>query len=201
MSQSTPPTFRATPVVAALLVAALLAGQASGAAGPPSHAGAGPPSHPGTEPPVATAAPDATGAAPDCESPDRYLVVADADTGARLLSVPVCDGTAVSLRYTHSVERTPVVDGYEVRGDRLVMVRMEFASYGAGLPAGAAVNRTADGAFVFDPPGAYRELYVRPGHVAGHVLDVGGVRVDLVALSDAGAVRVHLVPARDVTVP
>ena len=118
---------------------------------------------------------------------DRALVVRDADTGERLLTEPVDEGTAVTIEYTHSVEKTPVVDAYEVRGTELDNVRMEFSSYGAGLPANQEVERE-NGSFVFDPDRSYERLVVNPGPVADHDLVVGGERYDLVALSDDSAV-------------
>lgn len=126
------------------------------------------------------------------DSPDSILVVEDAETGRTLLGLPVENGTTVSLNYTHSVEKTRVVDTYEVRGDRLVMTRMEFSSFGAGLPSRADVHRTDEGTYAFDPPGAYEELYVKPGQVAGHRLKVGDRSFDLVELSNASTVRLHL---------
>jgi hypothetical protein len=122
----------------------------------------------------------------------RTLVVADAATGDRLLTVPVEEGTTVALEYDHSVEKTRVLDGYAVRGDRLEMTRMEFESFGWGLPARADV-RTENGTFVYDPPGNYTELYVTPGDVAGHRLHVGDRTYDLVALAGERSVRLHLV--------
>lgn len=118
----------------------------------------------------------------------RTLVVEDAETGETLLSVPVSDGTPVALEYTHSVEKTRVLDGYVVDGTQLTMTRMEFRSYGAGLPARANVT-TENGSFVFDPEGSYDELYVKPGRIAGHRLHVGEETYDLVALSEARSVR------------
>lgn len=114
------------------------------------------------------------------------------DPGTRLLSVPVENGTPVVLKYTHSVEKTPVRDQYTVRGDRLEMTRMTFESYGWGLPASANVS-IEDEQFVFDPPGNYAELIVSPGHLAGHRLRVDDRSFDLVALSGGRSVRLHLV--------
>ena len=122
---------------------------------------------------------------------DRVLVVRDAETGRTLLTVPVENGTRVGLEYTHSVEKTRVLDGYTVRGDRLVMTRMEFESYGWGLPSRAAVE-TREGVFAFDPAYATRELVVKPGRIADHRLYVGNGTTDLVALSDARAVRLTI---------
>ncbi|WP_202935050.1 DUF1850 domain-containing protein [Halorussus amylolyticus] len=123
---------------------------------------------------------------------DRLLVVADAETGDRLLAVPVSGGTTVALDYTHSVEKTPVRDVYEVNDTELEMVRMEFESFGAGLPSRADVNVTENGTFVFDPEGSYDHLYVAPGDVAGHELVVADRRYDLVALSDGHSVDIHV---------
>ncbi|WP_425498302.1 DUF1850 domain-containing protein [Halogeometricum salsisoli] len=120
---------------------------------------------------------------------DRVLVVEDAETGEELLTVPVSEGTPVALEYTHSVEKTRVLDGYAVDGTNLTMTRMEFESYGAGLPARANVT-VENGTFVFDPEGTYEELYVKPGRIAGHELRVCDETYDLVALSDARSVRV-----------
>lgn len=118
----------------------------------------------------------------------QTLVVADAATGDRLLAVPVEEGSTVTLAYTHSVELTPVRDVYTVRDGRLEMTRMEFESYGWGLPAGADV-RTVNGTFVFDPEGSYATLFVAPGERAGHELRVDGRRYDLVGLSGGDTVR------------
>lgn len=121
------------------------------------------------------------------------LAVENADTGERLLTVPVEAGTTVALEYNHSVEKTRVLDAYEVRENgSLEMTRMEFESYGWGLPARADV-RTENGTFVFDPEGVYDEIYVTPGDVAGHRLHVGDRTYDLVALAGEESVRLTVV--------
>lgn len=121
----------------------------------------------------------------------RVLVVSDAATGEQLLGVPVENGTPMALEYTHSVQKTRVLDGYAVRGDRLVMTNMEFESYGWGLPAEASV-RDANGTFRFDPDYASEELIVKAGPVAGHELRVGERTYDLLALSNGRAVRLSI---------
>jgi len=122
---------------------------------------------------------------------DRTLVVERGETGETLLSRPVENGTTVALEYTHSVEKSRVYDGYTVRGDKLEMTRMEFESYGWGLPAGANVTRQ-NGTLVYDPPGAVTELYVSPGEIAGHRLHVGDRTYDLVEVSGGHSVRLHV---------
>jgi hypothetical protein len=122
---------------------------------------------------------------------DRTLVVERADTGERIISQPVGNGTTVALEYTHSVEKSRVYDGYTVQGEQLAMTRMEFESYGWGLPAEANVTRE-DGHLVYDPPGAMTELYVSPGEIAGHRLHVGDRTYDLVERADGETVRIYV---------
>ena len=121
----------------------------------------------------------------------QTLVVERVDTGEVVVSQPVAEGETVALVYTHSVEKSRVYDGYTVRDGYLEMTRMEFESYGWGLPADANVTEE-DGVLVYDPPGTAEELYVKPGRIAGHRLVVGERSYDLVARADAESVRIHL---------
>lgn len=124
----------------------------------------------------------------------QVLVVEDVDTGDRYLTQPVDDGSTVGLEYTHSVEKTPVYDEYRVEGDTLVNTRMEFESYGWGLPSRVNVTNV-NGTFVYDPPGpitTLEELTVSPGRIANHSLIVEDRRYDLVAETNAADVRIHV---------
>jgi len=120
------------------------------------------------------------------------LLVADTEAGTHYLTQPIANGTHVALEYMHSVEKTRVYEQYTVRGDRLVETRMEFESYGWGLPANANVTEE-NGTFVYDPPGALKRLTVAPGTIAGHRLHVGPATYDLVALTDGRPVDISLV--------
>lgn len=133
----------------------------------------------------------ATGAVDD-------VLVVTAEDGERLLTTPVDDGTEVTVEYTHSVEKTLVSDVYAVRDGRLVMTRMEFSSYGAGLPSTVPVEER-DGRFVYRPSDrSYATLRVATGDVAGHVLVVGGTRYDLVGLAEGGTVELRVEPRTEV---
>jgi len=124
-------------------------------------------------------------------SPDLVLVVTATDTGETILERPVENGTAVGLEYMHSVEKSRVYDGYAVRGRELVLTRMEFESYGWGLPADANVTNR-NGTLVYDPPGSVSELLVSPGEIAGHELHVGTDTYDLVDRAEGSSVRITL---------
>ncbi len=127
-------------------------------------------------------------------STGRVLVVEDIDTGEPYITEHVETGSTVGLQYMHSVEKTPVYDEYRVDGDTLVNTRMEFESYGWGLPSRVNVTNV-NGTFVYEPPEPImttETLLVSPGRVANHTLVVDDERFDLVAETNASDVRIHL---------
>ncbi|MGM0397393.1 MAG: DUF1850 domain-containing protein [Halobacteriota archaeon] len=122
------------------------------------------------------------------------LIVSDQETGEELLVTSVDDGTTVTLEYMHSVEKTTVRDVYVVDDGALRMTRMEFSSFGWGLPARADIDgRTAEGEFyiAYDDR-TYEKVNVVPGTVAGHTLVVGDEEYDLVERSDATPVQISV---------
>ena len=119
------------------------------------------------------------------------LVITDED-GSERLTVPVDDGSEVTVEYTHSVERTPVSDVYIVSDGALVSDRMYFSSYGAGLPSQAAVTRDGD-RYVYEPPEKqFDPLVVSTGNIAGHELIVDEERYDLVEAAESGTVSIRV---------
>ncbi|SEH55528.1 hypothetical protein SAMN05192561_10696 [Halopenitus malekzadehii] len=122
------------------------------------------------------------------------LVVEDVHTGERYLTESVGEGSTVALEYTHSVEKSRVYDEYRVDGDTLVNTRMEFESYGWGLPSRVNVT-TVNGTLVYDPDEPITELdslSVSPGRIADHTLIVDGRRHDLVAATRGNDVTIHI---------
>ena len=125
-------------------------------------------------------------AAPAADS--RTLIVTGED-GTELLATPVDPETEVAVEYTHSVEKTTVRDVYEPSDGGLVATRMEFSSFGAGLPASADVTER-DGRYVYRPPATtFEPLRLKTGQIADHDLIVGGDRYDVSAMSGNGAVE------------
>ncbi|GAB7008403.1 DUF1850 domain-containing protein [Halorubrum trueperi] len=136
---------------------------------------------------IATGLAFAVGAA-DTVAGDQTLVVTD-ENGTELLTAPVDGETEIVIEYTHSVEKTLVRDVYVPSGGALVMTRMEFSSFGAGLPSRADVT-VVDGRYVYHPPsGEYPTLHLKTGAVADHDLLIGDDRYDIAAMSDNGAVE------------
>lgn len=125
---------------------------------------------------------------------ETVLVVEDTDTGERYLTEPVDDGSTVGLEYTHSVQKSPVYDEYHIDDRTLVNTRMEFESYGWGLPSQANVTNV-NGTFVYEPSEPItkmRTLSVSPGRIAGHTLIVDDRRHDLVAATNASDVYIQV---------
>jgi hypothetical protein len=125
---------------------------------------------------------------------ERVLVVEDAATGDDYITEPVDNGSTVGLEYTHSVEKSRVYDAYRIDDQTLVNTRMEFESYGWGLPARANVTNV-NGTLVYEPDSAITELQtlsVSPGRTAGHRLLVDGQQYDLVAATNASDVRIQI---------
>ena len=124
----------------------------------------------------------------------QVLVVEDLDTGERYITHPVDDGSTVGLEYMHSVEKTRVYDEYRVEGQTLVNTRMEFESYGWGLPARVNVTNV-NGTFVYDPAEpitTIETLSVSPGRIANHTLIIDDQQYDLVGRTNASDVRIHI---------
>lgn len=117
---------------------------------------------------------------------ERTLAVTDADSGERLTTIPVGNGTVVALEYVHSVEQTDVRDEYVVNGSTIEMTRTEFDAFGAGLPTD--VEQTDDG-YVAHRSQTYERLYVSP---SGHELVVDDERHDLDELSDGESVELRI---------
>lgn len=100
----------------------------------------------------------------------------------------------VRLEYTHSVERTPVVEVYVADTRDLRLVRMEFVSQGAGLPSAGYV-REGD-RFVLKTDRRLDNLVLRVSAVARPRLTVGPRMLDLLPLAGDGGTIVLAVRSR-----
>lgn len=99
------------------------------------------------------------------------LVVTDTETGEQIIETEVTEGTSVHLEYTHSVERTPIVESYEVAGTELAEEKIIFRSFGAGLPATANMTVTDEG-YVVHSDETYASLTVALDPTPNHTLVV-----------------------------
>lgn len=111
------------------------------------------------------------------------LVVTDTETGEEIIEEEVTDGDLVQLEYTHSVERTPITEEYEISGTKLAENKIVFRSYGAGLPTTTNMTTTDEG-FVVHSEDTYNSLTVALHPVPNHTLTVNGQQYYLLNRSD-----------------
>ncbi|MGH2376043.1 MAG: DUF1850 domain-containing protein [bacterium] len=97
----------------------------------------------------------------------------------------VAPGEHIELRYTHSVERTPVIEEFRAERSGLRLVAMRFVSQGAGLPTEGYTRE--GGQFVLRTDRRVGVLPLRVSSIAGHRLRLGAEEADLVALAGDGA--------------
>ncbi|MPM95793.1 hypothetical protein SDC9_142948 [bioreactor metagenome] len=62
-------------------------------------------------------------------------IIVEGESGT-CLTIPTYIGDTFSLRFTHSVHKTPVWENFVVEGvDQLTLVSTEYRSYGVGMPS------------------------------------------------------------------
>ncbi len=120
----------------------------------------------------------------------RLCLFIDTDQGARLI-IPVKKGDSFSLKYTHSVQKTPVAENFIVVGaDDMVLDSTVYETYGVGLPflPGEGHFEQQDGKFVLTGLGRkFAKVSLHVGPIAGQILELGGQKISLYALHEGGA--------------
>lgn len=89
------------------------------------------------------------------------------------LALPLRAGEQFSIRYTHSANRSPVVDTLQWEGGEDMIVRSSlFQTYGAGIPADADGRGrtviTAEGILLTEIDSPLKEITLRTGTIADH---------------------------------
>lgn len=109
--------------------------------------------------------------------PVQVLYARDMWTGEGLMSWLIPKDKTFSVKYTHSVERTPVWETYSLNDDEIILEETIFQSYGAGLPATSPYDFdiVEDGFRLYDIDQKMTNLIYRTGAVrANHELLIGG---------------------------
>lgn len=105
--------------------------------------------------------------------------------GKTALALPLGHGETFALRYTHSVNRSPVVDTLQWVGGSELWVRSSlFQSYGAGIPAindgvGTQVRQTQEGFLLEGIDTSHQEIALLTGTYADHHLLYRGREIRL----------------------
>jgi len=90
-------------------------------------------------------------------------------------SIPIGRDRIFSLRYTHSVEKTPVIETFQILDDgRLMLISTAYQSYGVGLPSLPSEGKltVAGGWLVLENlHREYRDIRLRVGPEAAVMLE------------------------------
>lgn len=120
----------------------------------------------------------------------RLCLFIETDQGYRQI-IPVRKGDTFSLKYTHSVQKTPVVENFVVvAADELVLDSTVYQTYGVGLPflPGEGNFEQRGDKFVLTNFGRrFYKVSVHAGPIAGLVLEIKNRIIPLYALHEGGA--------------
>lgn len=116
------------------------------------------------------------------------MSVEEAQTGEIKTLFAVVPEREFYMEFTHSVNRTPVREYYELQDGKIFLTRAEYVSFGAGMPEvpetpGAALT-LADGVLHLDHINRpMSEFIYRVGTVAQHTLHINGKDIPLILLA------------------
>ena len=113
------------------------------------------------------------------------LILTDARTGEVYARFPVEEGTAFEIGFVHSVNKSPLIDCYEIRDGHILVVRTVYYGFGAGVESelhpGETLTYNEDGAMVVsgfsdnDRCGGVKAIST----VSDHWLTIGGETISL----------------------
>lgn len=103
------------------------------------------------------------------------------------LILPLRDNEEFSIRYKHSVNKSPVVDTIRRSGDILIVVSSLFQTYGAGIPilddnVGTTYEETEDGFLLSGIDSEHDKIFYFTGTYADHHLLYRGDEIKLKAV-------------------
>lgn len=107
----------------------------------------------------------------------QYLYVSDMRTNDYLKAWRLKDGDTFTVKYTHSVQLTPVWEVYEIRDGGIFLTETVFQSFGAGLPSTSPYDFeiTDQGFRLYNIDMKITDLIYRVGAVrANHSLIING---------------------------
>ena len=113
-----------------------------------------------------------------------YLTLRDGDTKEVYARYRVEEGDEFSVSFIHSVNKSPLIDVYQIRGHAIYVVRTIYYGFGAGIQTeledGQTLAYGEDGAMIvsgFDREMPHLSYIV--GTVSDHMLTVHGKEISL----------------------
>jgi len=120
-----------------------------------------------------------------------YLVLSNDNSGAILLRHRVDEGEEFSVSFIHSVNISPVTDIFQIRDGQIVLIALEFETFGAGMPTelepGQALVHLPEGGMRiegFDRPFAGLRYII--GYTTEHTVQIGSRQIPLKTLDAPG---------------
>lgn len=114
------------------------------------------------------------------------------EEGQIFLELPVQVGDQFSIQFIHSVNKTPVIDFYEIREDHIYVVSTLYYSFGAGVQTevieGQTLTYTEDGGMLVSGFNqAIPNLAYVVGKVSDHILEYNNEKFSLREICGSGA--------------
>lgn len=123
----------------------------------------------------------------------QQLTVSDPESGEVYHRVAVENGEVVRLSWTHSVEKTPWVEVYEVADGGFLLREARVKSFGAGVDQLAPETRLEDGWVILGgTQREFPELRFLHSREVDRRLEVGGEALDLTSLPERASVEVEV---------
>ena len=119
----------------------------------------------------------------------QYLYVSDMRTKDYLKAWRLKDGDTFTVKYTHSVQLTPVWEVYEIRDGGIFLTETVFQSFGAGLPSTSPYDFeiTDQGFRLYNIDMKITDLIYRVGAVrANHSLIINGKEYPFLDFAEPG---------------
>ena len=119
----------------------------------------------------------------------QYLYVSDMRTNDYLKAWRLKDGDTFTVKYTHSVQLTPVWEVYEIRDGCIFLTETVFQSFGAGLPSTSPYDFeiTDQGFRLYNIDMKITDLIYRVGAVrANHSLIINGKEYPFLDFAEPG---------------
>jgi hypothetical protein len=120
----------------------------------------------------------------------RVLTIATLKTEKGLACIRMAEGEEFIFSFIHSVNKRPVYDTIRVDGDRLLIVKSRFDSFGGGMPDASTdtmkLQSGKDGWIESILNQSVPEITFFLGWVANHSLQVKGRNIPLTNLAEPG---------------
>lgn len=128
-----------------------------------------------------------------CSNGYDKLVIRDQESGKVYAAFPCPNGTRFSVEFTHSVNKSPVIDLFEVNDGVISVVEARYYSFGAGMPfssdePGWTFTTDEDGTIIVTGISyTYDSLNYIVGTVYDHILTINGESINLRELCSRNA--------------